>query len=69
MEEEFNEETCIETLRLLSDDQNLEEMSHYDTLNYYLEKLSPKCLADVRKNMIKSLIRMKSFWRILENHY
>ena len=63
MEEEFNEEACIETLRLLSGDPNLEEMPHYDTLNYYLEKLSPKCLADVRKKMIKSLIRMKCFYR------
>ena len=49
-------------------------MPHCDTLNYYLEKLSPKCLADVRKHMVKSLIRMKSFnrarlmgkyWRII----
>ena len=76
MEEEFNEEACIKTLRLLSGDPNLEEMPHYDTLNYYLEKLSPKCLADVRKKMIKSLIRMKSFlpfkafWlRMLRNPY
>ena len=63
MEEAFNEEACIATLRLLSGDQNLKEMPHYDTLNHYLEKLSPRCLADVRKKMVKSLIRMKSFYR------
>lgn len=63
MEEEFNEEICIDTLKILSGDNNLQEMPHYDTLNYYLEKLSPKCLADVRKKMIKKLIRMKSFYR------
>lgn len=63
MEEQFNEETCIDTLRILSGDPNLTEMPHSDTLNYYLEKLSPTCLADVRKQMIKSLIRMKSFNR------
>lgn len=74
MEEQFNEENCIDTLRILSGDEKLEEMPHCDTLNYYLEKLSPKCLADVRKHMVKDLIRMKSFnrarlmgkyWRII----
>ena len=63
MEEQFNEETCIDTLRILSGDRNLAEMPHSDTLNYYLEKLSPACLADVRKQMVKGLIRMKSFNR------
>lgn len=63
MEELFNEEACIRALRLLSDDQGLEEMPHYDTLNYYLEKLSPKCLSDVRKKMVKSLMRSKIFNR------
>lgn len=63
MEEKFNEETCIETLSIISGDKNLAEMPHSDTLNYYLEKLSPECLAEVRKKMIKSLIRKKSFNR------
>lgn len=63
MEEQFNEEACIDTLRILSGDRDLAEMPHADTLNYYLEKLSPGCLADVRKRMIKSLIRRKSFNR------
>lgn len=63
MDETFNEQQCIDTLRLLSGDQELVEMPHADTLNYYLERLSPKCLADVRKKMVKSLIRKKSFYR------
>lgn len=63
MEENFNEETCIRTLSILSGDPNLDEMPHCDTLNYYLEKLSPSCLADIRKQMIKRLIRNKSFYR------
>ena len=63
MEEEFNEDTCIDTLRILSGDHGLSEMPHADTLNYYLERLSPKCLADERKKMVKSLIRKKSFYR------
>lgn len=62
MDEQFNEETCIDTLRIFSGDCNLSEMPHYDTLNYYLEKLSPECLAEVRKRMVNRLIRMKSFY-------
>ena len=74
MEENFNEENCIDTLRIMSGDQNLREMPHYDTLNYYLEKLSPECLAGLRKKMITSLIRGKQFnkgrlqrkyWRVI----
>ena len=63
MEENFNEETCIRTLKILSCDPGLDEMPHYDTLNYYLEKLSPSCLADIRRQMVKSLIHNKSFYR------
>ena len=71
MEDNFNTETCIETLKLLSGDRTLEEMPHSDTLNYYLEKLSPQCLADIRKRMIKSLIRGKSFYKgkLLGKHW
>jgi len=74
MEENFNKETCIDTLRLMSGNRNLNEMPHYDTLNYYLEKLSPECLAGLRKKMVTSLIRSKQFnrgrllgkyWRII----
>lgn len=74
MEENFNKDTCIDTLRILSGHQELDEMPHYDTLNYYLERLSPDCLADIRKKMITSLIRGKQFnkgrlpgkyWRVI----
>lgn len=71
MEDNFNTDTCIETLRILSGDKTLDEMPHSDTLNYYLEKLSPQCLAEVRKRMIKSLIRGKAFNRakLLGRHW
>lgn len=60
MEENFNRETCIDTLRIMSGNSYLKEMPHYDTLNYYLENLSPECLSGLRKKMI-SLIRGKQF--------
>ena len=63
MEENFNKDTCIDTLRILSGNQNLDEMPHYDTLNYYLERLSPECLSELRKKMVTSLIRGKQFNR------
>lgn len=63
MEENFNEDTCIDTLGILSGNKKLEDIPHYDTLNYYLERLSPSCLSGLRKKMIKSLIRGKQFNR------
>lgn len=63
MEENFNEDNCIDTLKILSGNPWLEEMPHYDTLNYYLEKLSLDCLSELRKKMVKSLIKGKQFHR------
>lgn len=63
MEENFNKGTCIDTLRILSGHRALEEMPHYDTLNYYLERLSPECLSELRRKMVTSLIRGKQFNR------
>lgn len=63
MEENFNKETCIDTLRILSGRQALEEMPHYDTLNYYLERLSLECLSELRRKMVTGLIRGKQFNR------
>lgn len=62
MEELFNNVNCIRTLGLLSGDAGFEEMPHSDSLNNYLKKLSPECLAELRRKMIKSLLRMKSFY-------
>lgn len=61
-------------MSILSGDQSLKEMPHSDTLNYYMERLSPNYLSQLRKKLVKKLIRMKSFqkgkplgqyWRIL----
>lgn len=74
MEESFNNENCIRTLSLMSGNTRLNSMPHYDTLNYYLEKLSPECLSGLRKKMVVSLIRGKQFhknrllgkyWRVI----
>ena len=62
MEEQFNASACIRTLGLLSENSDLAEIPHSDSLNNYLKKLSPLCLAELRRKMIKSLLRMKSFY-------
>ena len=61
MEELFNETACIRTLGIFSGNKFLKEMPHSDSLNHYLKKLSPECLAELRRKMIKSLLRMKIF--------
>jgi len=61
MNEKFNEENCIQTLSLLSGNEHLDEMPDYGTLNYYLSKLSPTCLAGLRTRMIRCLLRSKLF--------
>lgn len=69
--EKFNEETCIETLSFLAEDRLLDEMPDFTTLNNYLEKLSPECLSDLRKKMVRGLIRSKVFLknRLLGKYY
>lgn len=70
MEEKFNEKECIKNLSILSGNKKLNEMPNYGTLNYYLEKLSPECLSEIRKRMINSLIRSKAFnTKRLKNKY
>ena len=61
MNEKFNEEECINSLSFMSEDKELKELPDFTTLNNYLEKLSPKCLSDLRNKMVTSLIRSKAF--------
>lgn len=63
MGEKFNEETCIRTFGVMTGHRELQEMPHPDTLNWYLEQVSPEDIAKVRRNMIKKIIRMNSFSR------
>ena len=74
MEDLFNEESCIRTLGILSGNEGLDEMPHCDTLNYYLSKLSPECLEEIRTKMVRKLIKSKVFnkaklfngdWRVI----
>ena len=61
MNEKFNEDVCIETLSFMAGNTGIEEFPDYGTLNYYLEQLSPACLSELRRKMVRELIRSKVF--------
>ena len=74
MDEQFNNENCINTLREMSGNRHLREMPHRDTLNRYLSMLPAGELAGVRDGMLSKLLRRKSlagarlfgrYWRII----
>ena len=56
----FNDENCIKNISDFFDNQN-DELPHYVTLNDYLKKLNVLELQKVRKEIIYSLIRKKTF--------
>ena len=45
----------------MAEDPSLNEIPDFTTLNNYLEQLSPECLSDLRKKMVKGLVRSKNF--------
>ena len=74
MGEHFNEEICIRNLSIITGNAELKEIPHYDTLNYYLAKLSPQAIAGIRTKMVRALLRSKDFdnsriqgkyWRVI----
>ncbi len=71
MEETFNEQQCIDTLRLLSGDQGLVEMPHSDTVNYYLERLSGggKKKDGKKPDSEEKLLPLQTARKILAHHH
>ena len=59
----FNEDACISAIPLLSGNWDISEMPHGDTLNFYLERLSPECLSELRRKMVKELLKSRRFHR------
>jgi len=71
MSEEFNQEKCIENLRIALKLKKLEEIPHYDTVNDFLSKLAPENLERIRKQMIVSLLKKRCLegGRILRKYW
>ena len=71
MEENFNTENVLTALQIISADASLQEIPCADSLNYYLSKLQPQELSNVRCKMIRHLIRSRTFdnFRFLEKYW
>ncbi|WP_367565179.1 transposase family protein [Lacrimispora sp.] len=57
----FNKEACIANIALITNNDGLEELPHYVTVNHFMSRLNPEELSVIRAKMIKSLIRKRSF--------
>ena len=71
MEENFNTENVLTALQIMSADASLQEIPCAESLNYYLSKLQPQELSNVRCKMIRHLIRSRTFdnFRFLEKYW
>lgn len=61
MTERFNKNECIENVKKILCDYNLEELPHYDTINDFLSGLELKHLENIRTYMIKELLKKRCF--------
>ena len=62
MTNEFNTTATIENFKSILDDDKIEEIPHYVTINDLLKKLETTELEKIRKEIIKDIIRRKTFY-------
>ena len=62
MTEWFDDANCASNLRKLMG-RKIENIPHYDTINNFLERLDMNELNDIRVEMVKKLIRSKTFYQ------
>lgn len=61
---------CLEGIKELSGQKNLEQVPHGDTLEYYIQKANVEDFEELNKNMIQRLIRMRVLEASrLQGHY
>jgi len=61
MTKEFNTNETIKNFQMIFDKAEIDEIPHYVTVNDTLKKLENKALEQIRKDMIKEIIRRKTF--------
>jgi hypothetical protein len=61
MTENFNKDECIENIKKILNNYELEELPHYDIINDFLEKLDPEELIKIRTYMILELLKKRCF--------
>jgi len=71
MTEEFNKEECIENIRKILNNYELEELPHHDTINNFLEILPADELKKIRANMVRELFKKRCFeqYRYLNKYW
>lgn len=61
MTEKFNTDECIENFKKILGNEKLEELPHHDTINAFLEILDSRELENIRKYMIKEILKRRMF--------
>ncbi|MDA3780031.1 MAG: transposase family protein [Bacteroidales bacterium] len=61
MTKEFNTNETIKNYQMILDKATIDEIPHYVTINDTFKKLENKTLEQIRKDMIKEIIRRKTF--------
>ena len=61
MTDAFNDENVVKNMSAILGTEEREDVPHYVTINECLEKLDPREIEKLRKSMIYTLIRKKSF--------
>lgn len=71
MTEKFNKEECIENIRRILNNYELEELPHHDTINNFLEILPVDELKRIRTYMIKEIFKKRCFeqYRFLNKYW
>lgn len=71
MTNDFNTDECIQNVGKILENEELEELPHYDTINNFLKELVPSELEKIKTYMIKALIRKRSFegYRFLNKYW
>jgi predicted RNA-binding protein with PIN domain len=61
MTKEFNTNETIKNFQMIFDEEGIDEISHFVTINEALERLDTNALESIRKDMVKEIIRRKTF--------
>lgn len=71
MTKSFNQEECIENIKMILDIDNLEELPHYDTINNFLKRLSTEEIEAIRDYMIGEMLKKRTFedFRLLDKYW
>ena len=70
--EKFNTDTMIQNIwELCGEEQTVDELPYWETINKYLERLAPEALQDVISRLVRRLLRSRAFEeaRIRKKHW